>query len=171
MQTLDMLPLETAFIGLGSNLDDPVKQVRRALMELDLIPETQCVRKSGLYRNPPMGPQDQPDYVNAVAMVHTRLQPEALLDALLEIERLHGRVRGEQRWGPRTLDLDLLLYGQRVIVSPRLLVPHPGVAERTFVLYPLHEICADLNVPGFGALGELIARYPDSGLVRMDDAS
>jgi 2-amino-4-hydroxy-6-hydroxymethyldihydropteridine diphosphokinase len=168
--TIEEGALETAYLGLGSNLDDPERQVRRGLADLDSIPHTQCVMRSGLYQSPPMGPPDQPHYVNAVAMVHTRLSPEGLLDALLLIERAHGRVRGGEHWGPRTLDLDILLYGNRVVASPRLSIPHPGMASRAFVLFPLKEICADIEIPGAGHLDELIKSCRPQGLTRIGSA-
>lgn len=153
---------EDVWIGLGSNLADPVAQLRRAFEALAAIPHTRLVARSALYRNPPMGPQDQPDYVNAVAQLATGLEPLALLDALQAIENAHGR-RRERRWGPRTLDLDLLLWGERVIDHPRLTVPHPGLPERPFVLYPLAEIAPELHIPGHGPLTRLLARVDGGG--------
>lgn len=145
-----------ASVGLGSNLDDPIAQIRRACAALANLPESRLLATSSLYRTPPMGPPDQPDYVNAAALLETRLAPLALLDALQAIEAAQGRVRAE-RWGPRTLDLDLLLYGEARIETPRLTVPHPGLPERDFVLVPLREVAGDdLPVPGHGRLGDLI---------------
>ncbi|MEJ2059047.1 MAG: 2-amino-4-hydroxy-6-hydroxymethyldihydropteridine diphosphokinase [Gammaproteobacteria bacterium] len=155
-----------AWVGLGSNLDDPQAQILRALEELDELPETRRVKASGLYRNPPMGPQDQPDYVNAVARLETALTPLALLDALLAIEQAHGRIRA-LHWGPRTLDLDLLLYGDQVLDHERLRLPHPGLHERAFVLYPLLEIDPGLEIPGLGRLRDLAAACPADGLIRI----
>ncbi len=152
-------PAHTAFVGLGSNLDDPEAQVRRALDELAGLPESVLERTSSLYRTAPMGPPDQPDYVNAVARLATRLAPHRLLSALQAIERAHGRVRGVH-WGPRTLDLDLLLYDALRIADARLTVPHPGIAERSFVLTPLAEIAPDLDIPGVGAAAAVLARSP-----------
>jgi len=149
-----------AFVGLGANLDDPVGHVRRAFSDLGRIPATRCVLRSGLYRNPPLGPADQPDYINAVAGLDTGLAAEALLDALQAIERAHGRVRGAVRWGPRTLDLDLLLYGDRCRDDPRLTLPHPGLHRRAFVLYPLREIAPGLVIPGCGPVEALAACCP-----------
>ncbi len=145
----------TAYVGLGSNLDHPEEQLLRAMDELDCIPESWLGRFSSLYVSAPMGPQNQPDYVNAVAELHTALPALALLDALQDIENAHHRVRGE-RWGPRTLDLDLLLYSQEVIDLERLKVPHPGIAQRPFVLQPLAEIDGDLQVPGVGRVRDLL---------------
>jgi 2-amino-4-hydroxy-6-hydroxymethyldihydropteridine diphosphokinase len=144
-----------AYIGLGSNLDDPVDQVNRAIKQLAELSETGISAHSGLYCSSPMGGMDQPDYVNAVARVDTRLGPEELLTELQAIETAHGRVRNEH-WGARTLDLDLLLYGLTTIDTPDLKVPHPGISERAFVLYPLYEIAPDLEIPGLGSLSVLI---------------
>jgi 2-amino-4-hydroxy-6-hydroxymethyldihydropteridine diphosphokinase len=162
-------PAVSAFIGLGSNLDDPRRQVGRALEELAGLPETTLAAQSGLYRSAPMGPADQPAYINAVARLETRLAPEALLDALQAIEARHGRVRAGDRWGPRTLDLDILLYGDARIDSPRLRVPHPGLAARNFVLQPLAELAPDLDIPGLGPLRDLLARCPAAALERLRD--
>ncbi len=145
----------TAYIGLGSNLGQPAEQLLRAMDELDCIPESWLGRHSSLYASSPMGPPDQPDYVNAVAELHTALPALALLDALQSIENAHHRVR-EERWGPRTLDLDLLLYGHEVIDLERLKVPHPGIALRPFVLQPLAEIDGNLQVPGMGRVRDLL---------------
>lgn len=154
----------TAWIGLGSNLEDPVAQVTRALAELDAIEGSYLLRNSSLYASPPMGPPDQPEYVNAVAGLLTTLTPEALLDALQAIEQAHDRVRGGERWGPRTLDLDLLLYDDRRIDTPRLTLPHPGLHQRAFVLQPLAEVAPELVVPGCGPLQDLLRDCPDDGL-------
>lgn len=157
-----------AYVALGSNLDDPRRQVVTALEELDELPDTRRVNRSPLYRSAPMGPSDQPDYINAVAALDTDLEPEALLDALQGIEARHGRVRGAERWGPRTLDLDLILYGAATLRTERLVVPHPGLHERGFVLYPLHDIAPDLEVPGMGRLEALLAACPAQGLHLVD---
>lgn len=149
----------TAFIGIGSNLDGPAAQVRRALEELAALPDTRLERASALYRTPPLGPPAQPDYINAVARLVTGLAPHPLLDALQAIEQAHGRVRGE-RWGPRTLDLDLLVYDAVRIADDRLTVPHPGIGERSFVLTPLAEIAPDWDVPGLGPAAAALARAP-----------
>ena len=159
-----------AFVALGSNLEDPRRQVTTALQELDALASTRLSAKSALYRSAPMGPPDQPAYINAVARLDTKLAPETLLDALQSIEARHGRTRTGERWGPRTLDLDILLYGDQHIDSPRLRVPHPGLAERNFVLYPLAEIAPNLDIPGMGPLSMLLARCAPSGLALLDDA-
>jgi 2-amino-4-hydroxy-6-hydroxymethyldihydropteridine diphosphokinase len=156
-----------AWIGLGSNLNDPVQQVKTALAELGGLVDCSLCAVSSLYRSPPMGPADQPDYVNAVARLRTRLPAAALLDALQGIEARHGRRRG-RRWGERTLDLDLLVYGREVIDTRRLTVPHPGIAERNFVLYPLAELAPGLVIPGLGAIEELLRCCPDTGLSRIE---
>ena len=159
-----------AYVGLGSNLDDPLAQIRQALRELDGLDRVRLVQVSSLYRSRPMGPGDQPDYLNAVAALDTRLDAENLLLLLQGIEEFHHRVRSGQRWGPRTLDLDLLLYDDQRIDSPHLRVPHYGLAERNFVLYPLAEIAPpELEVPGLGPLRELLAGCPDTGLERLDE--
>jgi len=157
-----------AFIGLGSNLDEPEQQVLRACQELVTLSNTACLRCSSLYRSRPLGPQDQPDFINAVAELRTGLAPERLLEELQGIETSHGRVRGGERWGPRPLDLDLLLFADRVIRTPRLTVPHPGLGQRGFVLYPLLEIAGpELEIPGHGPLGPLAAACARGGLERL----
>jgi len=160
----------TVFVGLGSNLDRPVSQVRDALRELDGLPDTRLLRRSPLYRSAPLGPPGQPDYINAVAMLETRLMPDALLDLLQGIERRHGRMRGE-RWGPRTLDLDLLLFADRRIDSERLQVPHPEISRRPFVLVPLHDIAPELIVPGVGPLSELVRDASAGELWRLAESA
>ena len=158
-----------AWIGLGSNLDNPVRQVNTALAALDDLPKSRLRACSGLYRSAPMGPQDQPDYINAVAALDTALSAPALLEALQGIEQAHARVRG-RHWGPRTLDLDILLYGDAVIDSPTLSVPHPGLATRNFVLAPLAEIAPRLTVPGLGEVQHLRDAVSHADLVRVADA-
>jgi len=145
-----------AYIGLGSNLEQPLDQLQRALAELQQIPRSSLHASASFYLNSPMGPADQPDYINSVAALHTGLSPLELLDQLQQIEQAHGRERG-LRWGPRTLDLDLLLYGDQLIQNDRLSVPHPGIGERAFVLLPLAELVPDLEVPGLGAISDLLA--------------
>jgi 2-amino-4-hydroxy-6-hydroxymethyldihydropteridine diphosphokinase len=162
-------PLQ-AFVGIGANLGDPVAQVLGACARLAQdVPGTRMVARSRLYRNPPMGPQDQPDYVNAVARLHTQLEPDALLAELQRIEQALGRRRDGTRWGPRLLDLDLLLYGVEVIDRPGLHVPHPGIAERDFVLFPLQELAPELEIPGHGAVSALCRRLSGSGLVAIPE--
>jgi len=153
-----------AYVGLGSNLENPAGQITRALEELDDIPETVCVGHSQLYRSAPLGPVAQSHFINAVAVLHTSLSAQALLACLHEMERRHGRMRNGQKWGPRTLDMDLLLYGDTVLRDFTLEVPHPGLAQRNFVLYPLYELAPGLEIPGQGSLRGLLARCPYEGL-------
>ena len=157
-----------AYVGLGSNLDDPQAQLRRALQALTEIPQTQLVSHSGLYRSAPLGGFDQPDYLNAVAALDTQLSAQALLAELQAIEQRQGRLRSAQRWQARTLDLDLLLYGDMQLQDAELTVPHPGLPERAFVLYPLQEIAPDLVIPGLGELSALIAQCPRADLQYLD---
>lgn len=158
-----------AFVALGSNLDNPRAQVERALTELGNISGTTLIAHSRLYWSPPLGPPDQPNFVNAVAALETTLTPRALLDALIGIERTHGRTRNGQRWGPRTLDLDLLLVGDVVQDEAGLTLPHPGLTQRAFVLYPLAELAPDLGIPGVGPLRALLARVPAGDLAVIED--
>lgn len=151
------------FIGLGSNLENPLAQIKTAIADLQAISDTQVICSSSLYKSPPMGPQDQPDYINAVVELDTTLSAHDLLDALQAIEQKHGRVR-KRHWGERTLDLDILLYGDTVLNDARLQVPHPGLAERAFVVYPLAEIAPDLTVPGMGSMLKIKAECPKDGL-------
>ena len=158
-----------AYIGLGSNLGDSVARVRGGMTALAQLQQTRLETCSSLYRTAPVGRQDQPDFVNAVCRVHTRLAPVALMRRLLEVERAHGRVReGEQGGGPRTLDLDLLLYGDEAIHGAELTVPHPRLHERAFVLYPLFELEPDLVIPGHGALRDLLAACAGQRVQKMD---
>lgn len=155
------------FIGLGSNLDEPVEQVISARREIAALDDVTEVGFSSLYASPPMGPQDQPDYINAVMAIDTSLTPLSLLSQLQAIENNHNRVR-LRRWGARTLDLDILLYGEEQIDLPELTVPHIGIAERSFVLYPLSEIAEPgLDVPGKGLLMDLLERCSKDGLERL----
>lgn len=165
----DNLSASTVYIGLGSNLEGPAKQVRRALEALGRLPQSRLLGVSKLYRNPAIGPGEQPDFVNAVAAIETRLEPHTLLDALLAIEAAQGRARTTVRWQPRTLDLDVLLYGRRVIDDDRLTVPHRHLHERAFVLKPLLEIAPDLHIPGLGDVKTLLAGVSDAGLRPVDD--
>lgn len=158
----------TAYIGIGSNLEGPAAQVRRAAAALARLPGTRLRTLSPLYRNPAVGPGKQPDYVNAVAVIETRLAPHALLDALQSIEHAQGRERGPVRWQPRTIDLDVLLYGDRVIDDERLTVPHPRIRERAFVLRPLHDVERELEIPGLGSVERLLARVSEATLRRVD---
>lgn len=156
-----------AYIGLGSNLEDPLDQVTRALAELGSLADTRLVARSAFYQSRAIGPE-QPDYINAVAQLETRLAPLALLDALQAIEQAHQRVR-LQHWGPRTLDLDLLLYGTDTLQHPRLTVPHPYLTQRGFVLYPLADIEPNLQLPDGQSLQTLLRQCPFEGLARLPE--
>ena len=151
-----MAPETKVYIGLGSNLAQPRRQIKAALKALAALPGTTVLANSGYYASKPMGPQDQPDYINAVVLVKTRLAPVVLLDALQAIEQQQGRVR-QQHWGARTLDLDILLYGDEQIKLPRLEVPHRGISQRDFVYLPLLKINPAVEIPGLGRLDALLA--------------
>lgn len=157
-----------AYIGLGSNLDHPEQQLKKALTSFDAIPATCLVDRSSLYRSRPLGPQDQPDFVNAVAALDTRLPPLALLHELQAIEQQHGRDRSVGHWGPRTLDLDLLLYGDMQLATADLTLPHPGLLERSFALFPLYEIAPALEIVGRGAVRYYLERCPGPVLERLE---
>lgn len=151
-----------AWIGLGANLGDRAATLDAALAAIDHLPDTRVLSTSGYYLTPPWGDTDQPEFINAVAEVETGLAASDLLTALLAIERERGRVRSGRRWGPRAIDLDLLLYGDRTIVTPDLTVPHPRIRERAFVLVPLVEISPEIVVPGQGRAAELLAALGDN---------
>jgi 2-amino-4-hydroxy-6-hydroxymethyldihydropteridine diphosphokinase len=162
--------MQRVYIGLGSNLADPVAQLRSACAALAALPASRLLRVSSLYSSDPLGPADQPRYVNAVAALDTDLQALQLLDQLQRIEREQGRERNGQRWGPRSLDLDILLFGEQVIAQPRLQVPHYHMHKRAFVLYPLAEIAADLQLPDGRSLASLLADCPFQGLEKLSAA-
>jgi len=145
-----------AYIGLGSNLQGPRKQLRRALDALRELPASRLDAVSSLYSSAPVGPREQPFYLNAVARLETELPPRELLARLREIERRQGRARGAERWQARTLDLDLLLYGDECIAGEELTVPHPRIGSRAFVLYPLYELAPKWRIPGLGRLSGLL---------------
>jgi len=155
------------WIGLGSNLADPENQIRLAIDLLHQHEQINVVSRSSLYRSDPMGPPDQPEYINAVVAVETTLQPTELLDAAQAIENDSGRVRKE-RWGARTLDLDLLIFGDVIMNTDRLVLPHPGIASRSFVLIPLLEIAPAIVIPGLGQAADFLASVEDYGLTRME---
>ncbi len=155
-----------AYIGLGSNLADPEAQITRAFAELDGLPASRCLARSPLYRSAPIGPQDQPDFINAVAALDTDLSPADLLTGLQALEQRHRRVR-RRHWGPRTLDLDLLLYGSEIRSSTRLTLPHPRLHQRAFVLFPLYTIAPQLHVPGLGSLQHLVEVCPAQAIERL----
>lgn len=156
---------QRAYIGLGSNMDQPRQQVERALEELAHLPRSRLTAASLLYQSKAVGPP-QPDYINAVAALDTALEPLMLLDQLQNLERLHQRVRTEH-WGPRTLDLDLLLYGNRTIDQARLQVPHPELHRRAFVLYPLAELDPELVLPSGTPIAALLAQTANNGLIPL----
>lgn len=161
--------MNTVFIGLGSNLDEPLLQIKRAIASLKEINDTTFISVSNNYRSAPMGPQDQPDYINAVAKLDTNLSAEDFLEELQNIENKQGRVR-KQHWGARTLDLDVLLYGDEVINTERLTVPHIGISERNFVLYPLNDLVDDdFEIPTIGKMSELLAVCPMIGITRLTE--
>lgn len=160
--------LVRAYIGLGSNLADPVQQVRRALDELECLPQSRLVLRSHLYRSAPLGPPDQPDYINAVIAIDTRLKAKQLLHYLQAIEQRNGRIRNGVRWGPRILDLDLLLYGSEISSDDELTLPHPGAHERIFVLAPLCEIAPGVEIPGKGRAADLLKACASSAIEMVD---
>lgn len=156
----------TAFVALGSNLGNPEEQVKAGLRELAALPETRLTGASSLYRSAPVGYRDQPDFVNAVARIETTLRPRALLDHLLAIERRHGRVRDFPN-APRTLDLDIVSYGDLAVHEPGLTIPHPRMRERAFVVVPLAEIAPEAVVPGLGSVKEILRKVDAAGLVKL----
>jgi 2-amino-4-hydroxy-6-hydroxymethyldihydropteridine diphosphokinase len=164
------LNLVPAYVALGSNLRDPAAQVKAGVEELAMLPDTRLVQVSSLYRTAPVGFLDQPDFVNAVALLETALTPRALLDALLAIERRYGRVRDFPN-APRTLDLDILLFGDEPYRDDALTIPHPRLHERAFVLVPLAEIAPDTIVPGLQSASELVARVDASGIEKLESAA
>jgi 2-amino-4-hydroxy-6-hydroxymethyldihydropteridine diphosphokinase len=153
-----------AYIGLGSNLEGPAQQIERAFDVLSCLPDSLLVARSRCYRSRPLGPQDQPDFVNAAAGLLTRLAPEALLAHLKQLEVTLGREQPVRRWGPRVIDFDLLLYGAETRATPVLTVPHPGLLERNWVLYPLQDIAPSLWVPGQGHVADLADRLGTDGI-------
>jgi 2-amino-4-hydroxy-6-hydroxymethyldihydropteridine diphosphokinase len=155
-----------AYVGLGSNLHGPARQLENTFELLDAIPDTRLVLRSALYRSAPFGGIEQPDFVNAVAALLTQLSAMELLLELQGIESLRGRERGV-RWGPRVLDLDLLVYSNQKIDEPNLSVPHPGISERNFVLLPLLEICPELTVPGLGRIASIDINFNEPGISRI----
>lgn len=155
--------MTVVYIAIGSNLASPLEQVNAAVQAMSEIPETRLLAVSSFYRTPPLGPQDQPDYLNAAVALETTLAPEALLDHTQRIELQQGRVRKAERWGPRTLDLDMMLFGDEVIHTDRLTVPHYDMKNRGFMLWPLFEIAPELIFPDDKRpLSELISGMPDS---------
>jgi len=153
-----------AYIGLGSNLSDPEQQIRHAVKAIEQITFSRLLQVSHLYFSRPMGPKDQPDYMNAVLALETTLAPLALLDQLQTIENKAGRIRKDNRWGPRVLDLDIILFGNNEIQNERLTVPHYGMTEREFVLIPLAEIAPDLILPAGQSIKQLSDNIATNGL-------
>jgi 2-amino-4-hydroxy-6-hydroxymethyldihydropteridine diphosphokinase len=160
------LKSETAFIALGSNLSDPAAQVKSGFAALAVLPASRVIANSSLYRSAPVGYADQPDFINAVTVIETTLAPRALLEALFAIERRHDRVRKFPN-APRTLDLDLLLYGDLQLREHGLTIPHPRMHERAFVLRPLAEIAPRCAIPGRGAVAELLRTIDVAGVTRI----
>lgn len=160
--------MSVAYIALGANLGDPAATVNAAFAALAELPQSTLTVRSALYRTAPVGILDQPEFVNAAARITTQLAPEALLDQLLAIEQRFGRIRAERN-GPRTLDLDILLYDDLVIDTPRLILPHPRLHLRAFVLYPLADLAPDLALPGRGSLAAWLPAVANQGIVRLEN--
>jgi 2-amino-4-hydroxy-6-hydroxymethyldihydropteridine diphosphokinase len=156
-----------AYVALGSNLDDPQRQIERAFEALAALPQTRLVLRSSLYRSAPLGPVAQPDFVNAVAGLLTGLDPDAMLEHLKRSERRLGRAEPVVRWGPRRIDLDLLVQGDAMRSGEQFTLPHPGIAARAFVLLPLAEIAPQMLVPGAGRVDHLLRRVDGAGLARL----
>lgn len=159
--------MSTVYIALGSNLNMPIQQLKLAIQAMADLPDTEIKKVSSLYQSQPLGPQDQPDYVNAVACLDTGLSPLALLDALQNIENEQGRIR-LRRWGERTLDLDILLYDNQIIHNERLTVPHYDMQNREFVIVPLYEISPELILPDGVSLQQLVKRFSSHQMVILD---
>ncbi|QXX83044.1 2-amino-4-hydroxy-6-hydroxymethyldihydropteridine diphosphokinase [Providencia sp. R33] len=160
--------MEQVYIAIGSNLGEPLKQAQQAIAALDAIPDSRVIATSPIYRTKPLGPQDQPDFLNLAVCLETSLEPEVLLNYTQQIELDLGRVRKDERWGPRTLDLDIMLFGNRVINTPRLTVPHYGLKEREFMLYPLSDIAPTFVFPDGELLSERLTHVPRNGLLFWD---
>ncbi len=156
-----------AYIGIGSNLQGPSRQVEAAAALLAEVPGIHLVAVSSLYRSAAFGGVEQPDFVNAVAAILTTLSPAALLQALQAVETRQGRERGATRWGPRVIDLDLLVYSREKIDSPELTLPHPGIGERNFVLLPLGDIAPDLVIPDLGRVADIPVNMNEPGISRI----
>ncbi len=160
--------MTVAFVGLGANLDDPRRQLRSAMDELAHLAHTRVTARSSQYRSAPLGHAEQPDFINAVARLDTALEPQALWEGLRQIESAHGRVRSFRN-APRTLDLDLLLYGDLRVASPALTIPHPRMHERAFVLRPLLEIDPAARIPGLGEAREFLGRCAGQSVERLPE--
>ena len=157
----------TAYIGLGSNLSKPIEQIEKAIEKIGIIPKSRLLSVSSLYLSKPMGPQDQNDYINAVLALETALSAIELLNALQSIENNAGRVRKENRWGARILDLDIILFGNEIINTDRLTIPHYGMSEREFVLLPLAEISPELILPNDESITELSQNIAINSMVKL----
>ncbi|HYK24663.1 MAG TPA: 2-amino-4-hydroxy-6-hydroxymethyldihydropteridine diphosphokinase [Steroidobacteraceae bacterium] len=162
-----MVMWRPAYVGVGSNLEEPRAQVLRALDRLAALPLTRLELTSPLYRSKPLGPVAQPDFVNAVAGLLTELEAPALFAELRALEAALGRPAKHERWGPRVIDLDLLSYARERRTGPELVLPHPGIPERNFVLYPLADIAPDLDLPGLGRVAGLAGRVVAEGISRL----
>jgi len=157
----------TVYIGLGANLNKPKEQLQRAIKTLSALPDCRVEQTSSFYQSKPMGPQDQGDYINAVIKLSTSISAIALLDSCQKIELEQGRIRKDERWGPRTLDLDLLLYNNDMISMERLVIPHYGMKQRNFVLLPLFEISPRITLPDGTQLSELIKITDKQGIQKL----
>jgi 2-amino-4-hydroxy-6-hydroxymethyldihydropteridine diphosphokinase len=160
--------MQTVYIGLGSNLADPQQQLHSALHAIAAVRATRVVRHSRFYRTEPWGKSDQPEFINAVAEIETGLSARDLLDALLSIEQRAGRQRDKERWGPRILDIDILLYGQEIIDETSLHVPHPHMHDRAFVIVPLADIAPNLQIPGMGRIGDMLEHVDKSTCIPLE---
>lgn len=160
------MPEDSVYVGLGGNVGESASRILRAMGNLDDLPETRVLARSSLYQTAPIGNPAQSDFINAVVRLSTSLSPAGLLTQLLAIERRHGRVRAEKN-GPRTLDLDLLLYGDRIASDPQVTLPHPRMHERAFVLLPLNEIAPGCVIPGRGPVARLLAQVTEQGVKRI----
>ncbi|MFT6529636.1 MAG: 2-amino-4-hydroxy-6-hydroxymethyldihydropteridine diphosphokinase [Psychrosphaera sp.] len=158
---------ELVYVGLGANLKSPLETIKLAINELTVLPHSELVGVSKIYSSKPMGPADQPDYINAVALIRTELTPHQLFSHTCAIEDKHGRTRVGEHWGPRTLDLDILLYGQHQINDEQLVVPHYGLQQREFVIYPLLDITPDLVLPCGTIVESLTKNIPLNGMTPL----
>jgi 2-amino-4-hydroxy-6-hydroxymethyldihydropteridine diphosphokinase len=158
---------QPAYVALGSNLGDSRAAVERAIAALSALPDTRCCRRSAFYRTRPFGPVEQGDFINAVVGLVTRLSVEDFFAALQRLEGELGRGPRRERWGPREIDLDLLVFGREQRSGESLRLPHPGIPERDFVLYPLRDVAADLHIPGLGRVRDLADRVADRGMQRL----
>ncbi len=158
---------QPAYVGLGSNLGESAAQIERALAALRALPDTRVIAVSPLYRSKPFGPVAQDDFVNAVAALLTTQSLRPFFTALRALEVPLGRRPSVERWGPREIDLDLLAFGALQCRDQDLVVPHPGIPERDFVLYPLRDVAPDLHLPGLGVVSRLAANVPDRGLQHL----